>query len=66
MFTYDFLITAGSEVEMIWKRTLTTASAIFVLNRYSMLVYLVSHMLPVNTTMDAEVRCSIPHQSQPG
>ncbi|KAI0338609.1 hypothetical protein BDW22DRAFT_689002 [Trametopsis cervina] len=35
---YDYLLTFSQEIEMIWRRPLTGASVLFMLNRYLSLV----------------------------
>ena len=39
LLIYDSLLTIADEVELIWRRKLTAASALFILNRFTLLSY---------------------------
>ncbi|KAI0949313.1 hypothetical protein AcW1_008962 [Taiwanofungus camphoratus] len=42
---YEYVITFHQEVELMWGSTMSSATAIFFLNRYTMLVNIVSNVL---------------------
>ena len=39
LIIYEYVITIGDEVELFWKQKRTLASALFLINRYLVLIY---------------------------
>ena len=45
LLPYDFILTIEDEVELIWRRKLSIASAVFITNRIAALLFVVQHIL---------------------
>ena len=48
VFCYDYVLTFGQEVELIWSRKISGAAILFVLNRYVTLIWVIANCIPTD------------------
>lgn len=59
LFFYDYLITIGQEIEVVWRRKLTGATLLYVLNRYLIFIFFPFYLVVMfDESLPCEVRIS--------
>lgn len=51
LVVYEHIITLQAEVKMLWRRQASAVSGLFILNRYSILIWTVLYYVPISTSL---------------
>ena len=52
LMIYDYLLTMGDEVELIWRRKMSTSSWIFITNRLVLIIFVVVASFQLDRTVE--------------
>ncbi|THG92468.1 hypothetical protein EW026_g8443, partial [Hermanssonia centrifuga] len=59
LVAYEYIITIGAEVSLIWRRAWTGAVWLFIANRYLMVVSAAVETIPVNSFVSWHILISV-------